>query len=172
MWESSKYGAAQCYARYDGGCEGAYNNHCSPHVIWGGITSSGTPYSAHFNYGRLDSSVDYTIAWSFSVRCVLDLKLLLSADCQLCEYHESSKYGAAQCGPFYGGCQGAAPGTSWANNCYPYGIWSSALSETGYYYNRELNAGSFANALIRPAVASFGVRCVLVLKQILQSCYF
>ncbi len=126
---------------------------------------NGNPIHFYLDSGITGLPSTYPVSSGFSVRCVLDLKLLLSADCQLCEYLESSKYGAARCGPFYGGCQGAAPGTSWANNCYPYGIWSSALSETGYHYNRELNAGSFANALIRPAVASFGVRCVLDLKQ-------
>ena len=156
MWESSKYGAARCYARYDGGCEGAYNNHCSPHVIWGGITSSGTPYSAHFNYGRLDSSVDYTIAWSFSVRCVLDLKLLLSADCQLCEYHESSKYGAVQCNWVGSSCQGA-----YNNTCYPSARWSGTKASSTEYYDYALNYGNLGMEIRLPTYA-FSVRCSLL----------
>ena len=63
---------------------------------------------------------------------------------QLCDYWESSKYGAVQCRELAGGCQGAN-----GNNCYPYGLWSSSLSSTDYYTNRELGNGSFENMNVR-----------------------
>ena len=75
---------------------------------------------------------------------------------QLCDYWESSKYGAAQCRELAGGCQGAN-----GNNCYPYGLWSSSLSSTDYYTNRELGNGSFENMNVRHIIYAFGVRCVL-----------
>ncbi len=81
---------------------------------------------------------------------------------QLCEHYASSSYGAAHCDWLSGGCQGA-----YANNCYPYDIWSGSLAGTMLYYDRELKNGDFTtyNACGGEAKCSvqnaFSVRCVL-----------
>ena len=79
---------------------------------------------------------------------------------QLCELYESSKYGAARCLSLSGGCQGAADN----GNCYPYGLWSSSLSSTDCYTNRELGYGSFESVYVRHITYAFSVRCVLDLE--------
>ena len=76
MWESSKYGAAQCLT-LGGGCQGSYNNNCWPFDLWSGTLLSAGVYG----HGQLISgtwrAVSYTADFAFSVRCVLDLILLL-----------------------------------------------------------------------------------------------
>ena len=177
-WESSKYGAAQCYPRYDGGCQGAaygtnWATNCYPNELWSSDIYNGGSERYTRNLGSGTWNYDtspYTQA--DSVRCVLDLT---TADgLQLCDWGESSKYGAARCGDYGGGCQGSIFG-----NCHANHVWSS--SQVGSYYQiYQLNGGYFGYnentcgntgkygkcALTYP----FSVRCVLDLNCILIVC--
>ena len=91
-----------------------------------------------------------------------------TAGLQLCESRESSKYGAAQCADYVGGCKGAGIGTSWTALCYPQFIWSGTLSGTKYW-SPYLSSGIFnttdacSNGSC-PALLAFTVRCVLDLR--------
>ena len=78
-WESSKYGAAQCLT-LGGGCQGATGDSggpaCYPYDLW-----SSQPGGGSFYYWRgLHSGYfdEYTRVptYSFSVRCVLDLRYI------------------------------------------------------------------------------------------------
>ena len=86
-YESSKYGAARC-AGLSGGCQGSYSGNCWAYHLWSGTVaeSSGyyrVPELKTGAFGSLSSTCNQTggygkciDAWSFSVRCVLDLKII------------------------------------------------------------------------------------------------
>ncbi len=174
-WESSKYGAAQCL-NLGGGCQGSTGDNgypnCYPFDVWSGRSGSGGVYYWRgLNNGSFNENTRVP-TYAFSVRCVLDLT---TADgLQLCDWGESSKYGAARCGDYGGGCQGSIFG-----NCHANHVWSS--SQVGSYYQiYQLNGGYFGYnentcgntgkygkcALTYP----FSVRCVLDLNCILIVC--
>ena len=74
-WESSKYGAAQCYW-LGGGCQGSYNSNCYPYGLWSGSTSSeaGSYHNRELQSGAYNVALTRQSTYAFSVRCVLDLK--------------------------------------------------------------------------------------------------
>ena len=169
--ESSKYGAAQCYPRYDGGCQGSANTNCNPDTVWSSMPSGSDSYiRAYLNSGNWRAPVGepYLYTHAFSVRCVLGLN---TADgLQLCDRYESSIYGAAQCGPFYSGCQGALN-----NLCDTYWHWSSSSRGSGYYGGHALsggvlyyNANSCGTGMYDKCSVgyAFSVRCVLDLTSV------
>jgi len=171
--ESSKYGAAQCYPRYDGGCQGSANNNCNPDTVWSSMPSGSDSYiRAYLNSGNWRAPVGepYLYTHAFSVRCVLDLN---TADgLQLCDYQPSSSYGAAQCRGYSGGCQGAATGNSDVNNCYPHIVWTVSKTDIyhqGYrlyggvlgYASGTCSAGMYGKCTLPYALS---VRCVLGLS--------
>ncbi len=116
-----------------------------------------------------DANSPHEITFAFSVRCVLDLKLFIQIQMpQLCDRYESSIYGAAQCGPFYSGCQGALN-----NLCDTYWHWSSSSRGSGYYGGHALsggvlyyNANSCGTGMYDKCSVgyAFSVRCVLDLR--------
>ena len=65
---------------------------------------------------------------------------------QLCD-GASSSYGAARCGGFGGGCQGAAYGNSSALNCYPNDVWSGTRASSTEYYDFPLDGGRYDTSL-------------------------
>ena len=75
-WESSKYGAAQCYELY-GGCQGAIGNNCWPNWVWAGTKASvaGKAYDRALESGGwiINEYTPHEFTNAFSVRCVLDL---------------------------------------------------------------------------------------------------
>ena len=156
--ESSKYGAAQCYPRYDGGCQGAANTNCNPDTVWSSMPSGSDSYiRAYLNSGNWRAPVGepYLYTHAFSVRCVLGLN---TADgLQLCDYFASSSYGAAQCRSLGGGCQGG-----YGNYCVPSHIWSGTLAPgtESSHYAYYLNNGLFGE-YIRSLPENYSVRCVL-----------
>ncbi len=167
-YESSKYGTVRC-AGLSGSCQGSYSGNCWAYHLWSGTVaeSSGhyrVPELARGAFGSLSSTCNQTggygkciATWSFSVRCVVGLMLLLSTDCQLCEYFESSKYGAARCFELGGGCQGSSN-----TNCYPHAIWSASFGgANGYPYHAPLDTGVLHLNATYPVSAAFSVRCVL-----------
>ncbi len=174
--ESSSYGAAQCHW-YTNGCQGASNPNCYPYGLW-----SGSPSETNYYHNRELQNGSYNVTYSkhagnaFSVRCVLDLNILfvkffiktIQIELQLCDREASSTYGAAQCQPFYGGCQGAAIGLNWNGNCYPITIWSSSPAQSiGYHYAYDFSGGSFYNPHGTSGhfvTLSLSVRCVLDLR--------
>ncbi len=161
-WESSKYGAAQCYPRYDGGCQGAaygtnWATNCYPNELWSSDIYNGGSERYTRNLGSGTWNYDtspYTQA--DSVRCVLDLT---TADgLQLCDAYESSKYGTAQCYWFTGGCQG-----SYGTSCHPYDLWSGTFDSGNNYKLAQLVSGTLRiNAYIR--TYTFSVRCLLLAR--------
>ena len=125
----------------------------------GGSLTYGTNSCGTGMYGKC------VLPYAFSVRCVLDLT---TADgLQLCDWYESSKYGAAQCYPFYSGCQGGAQGTVWADGCFPAEVWLSNCTDrvcARALLNRGvLSSDSFTDAL------AFSVRCVPDLIRVLAA---
>ncbi len=106
------------------------------------------------------------VSWICSILQKMSYKdtCLQTTGLQLCDWYESSKYGAAQCGPFYGGCQGAMN-----NYCFPYVIWSSKQPSSTTHWSPELNGGKFFETLDptgHHSLHAFTVRCVLDLKQL------
>ena len=80
LYESSKYGAAQCFPLLYG-CQGSLYGttsapHCYPHIIWASslYTISGHYYARAFVEGSL-SSTYYPTTLAGTVRCVLDLTI-------------------------------------------------------------------------------------------------
>ena len=72
--ESSKYGAAQCYPRYDGGCQGAANTNCYPDTVWSSMPSGSNGYIRAYLSGgnwRVPADEPYLYTYAFSVRCLL-----------------------------------------------------------------------------------------------------
>ncbi len=83
---------------------------------------------------------------------------------QLCEQQASSTYGAARCGSYNGGCQGASK-----HYCYPYHVWSGVRATEGVYYLAELVGGTLTMAGSCgsgrcPSGYTGAVRCVLDLQ--------
>ena len=72
LCDNREAGSVRCNER-GGGCAGSNNGNCNPNVVWGGITSSGVPFTGHMNSGGLNLSTGYDRPWAFSVRCVQDL---------------------------------------------------------------------------------------------------
>ena len=106
------------------------------------------------------------VSWICSILQKMSYKdtCLQTTGLQLCDWYESSKYGAAQCGPFYGGCQGAMN-----NYCFPYVVWSSKQPSSTTHWSPELNGGKFFETLDptgHNSLHAFTVRCVLDLKQL------
>ncbi len=71
-----------------------------------------------------------------------------------------------QCNP-YGGCPGAASGTNWANNCYPYVVWSGTSVNSSHYLFALQNGGLDQGTWSLDAAS---VRCVPDLNYRQQLC--
>jgi len=59
----------------------------------------------------------------------------------------------------------SCPGAN-GNNCNPYNVWSGDKQRTDYYYNGNLNSGTFyaTTGNYNYYTNAFGVRCVLDLN--------
>ena len=185
-YESSKYGAAQCGAFY-GGCQGASltrpgdANNCYPYAAWSSspATSSGYYYVYDYKNGSFFNpfgTPGHVSTFAVSVRCVLDLLIVFqyiykiqTPGLQLCEWYESSKYGATRCLEYNGGCQGAAHQLAHAGNCYPRSIWSSSISPSYgsfVFHSGFLRQGSLVDDYCYSSesgcsgLLAFSVRCV------------
>lgn len=158
----------------NGGCHGGSSNNCVPHHVW-----SSSPGDACYWYRWLDSGQFGVnncnpVTNAHSVRCVLDLNCSNTDKLQLCEWGESSSYGAAQCYKLVGGCQGASIGTDYAGWCYPYSLWSSTSVDSDSYHRvYEFSGGSFfynsgscGTGMYGKCIAywALSVRCVLGLR--------
>ena len=79
-YESSKYGAAQCYA-LAGGCQGASSTNCYPDSFWSATVFDSAGYhrgfyltgAATFGISCSEAGGKCPNTHSFTVRCVLDL---------------------------------------------------------------------------------------------------
>ena len=72
---------------------------------------------------------------------------------KLCD--NNSGYGAARC-DWYNVCDGSNNG-----NCNPNNVWSATAYSSSYYYNYNLNSGTFNQNYNNPRNAE-SARCVLV----------
>ncbi len=83
---------------------------------------------------------------------------------QLCDGTTSQIYGSVRCHIGYGQCKGAAKASTtggdgqWADNCYPYGIWSNTKGSGTQYLDTELYNGSLNVDIVRPHTLAFSVR--------------
>lgn len=172
--QSSSYGAARCYW-LSGGCQGATfgtgdAGKCFPYIIWSDkqvdSTHHWSPELVSGRFFEYFGDAGHVSTYASSVRCVLGFETKQCGSypgLQLCDWYESSKYGAAQCNQFNGGCQGAAN-----THCYPYDIWSGTIMDSeGYHRGFYLAKGTLFGVSCDESrgkcsnTFTFSVRCVL-----------
>ena len=126
------------------GCPGSAGN-CEPRFVWSGTAKSGTNYYAgYLNNGGFGNS-NYTYAYAFGVRCVLDLRMTYPMSSRHCEGSDSDE--AIQEYP--------------ADNCYPYFLWSGTANGSSGVYRYYLDSGSLKQSGNYTTTNAMGVRCVL-----------